>query len=156
MSSGGAYYLVPALGGAERRLADAYSTQVIFGRHLDWSPHGKFLVIADQLSPTDPRVNIVLISTESGQRAPMPSPPLPYFESPTFSPDGKNVAFVAGPGFFSTDIYIARVDGGKPRRLTFENLWINGLTWTSDGTEIVFSCNRGGLIGLWRIPVIRW
>jgi len=152
-SSAGAYYLVPALGGAERRLADAYSTQPIFGRHLDWSPDGKFLVIADQLSPTDPRVNIVLMSTESGQRAPMPSPPLPYFESPTFSPDGKNVAFVAGPGFFSTDIYIARVDGGKPRRLTFENLWINGLTWTSDGTEIVFSCNRGGLIGLWRISV---
>jgi Periplasmic component of the Tol biopolymer transport system len=40
-SSGGAYYLVPALGGAERRLTDAYSTQIIFGRHLDWSPDGK-------------------------------------------------------------------------------------------------------------------
>jgi Tol biopolymer transport system component/serine/threonine protein kinase len=152
-STGGAYYLVPSLGGVERRLADAYSSQVVFGRLLDWSPDGKFLAVGDQLSPKDSRPSIVLVSTESGQKRTMPSPAVRYLTSPTFSPDGKNLAFVAGSGFLSNDIYMARVAGGELRRLTFENLAINGLTWTSDGTEIVFSCNRGGLVGLWRVSL---
>src|SRR6267143_4233310 len=153
-AAGGAYYLVPSLGGAERKLADAYSSQqVVFGRLLDWSPDGKFLVVGDQLSPKDSGPSIVLISTESGQKSSVPLPPFPYLVSPTFSRDGKNLAFVAGSGFFSSDIYVARIPGGEPRRLTFDNLWISGLTWTSDGTEIVFSCSRGGLVSLWRVSV---
>jgi eukaryotic-like serine/threonine-protein kinase len=152
-AAGGAYYLVPSLGGAERKLADVYSSQTVFGRLLDWSPDGKFLVVGDQLSPKDSGPSIVLISTESGQKSSVPLPRFPYLVSPTFSPDGKNLAFVAGSGFFSSDIYVARARGGEPRRLTFDNLWISGLTWTADGTEIVFSCSRGGLVSLWRVSV---
>jgi len=151
--TGGAYYLVPSLGGAERKLADAYTSQIVFGRLLDWSPDGKFLVVGDQLSRNDSRPSIVLISIESGQKRTMPSPSVPYLASPTFSPDGKNLAFVAGSGYFSHDIYVARVAGGEPRRLTFDNRGIQGLTWTSDSTEIIFSYNRGGLYGLWRVSV---
>jgi serine/threonine protein kinase len=151
--TGGAYYLVPSLGGAERKLADAYTSQIVFGRLLDWSPDGKFLVVGDQLSPNDSRSSIVLISIESGQKRTMPSPSVPYLASPAFSPDGKNLAFVAGSGYFSHDIYVARVAGGEPRRLTFDNRGIQGLTWTSDSTEIIFSYNRGGLYGLWRVSV---
>jgi len=152
-TTGGAYYLVPSLGGAERKLADAYSSQIVFGRLLDWSPDGKFLVVGDQLSPNESRPSIVLISIESGQKSTMPSSPFPYLASPTFSPDGKNLAFVTGSGFLSHDIYVARVAGGEPRRLTFDNQAIHGLTWTPDGTELVFSYNRGGLVSLWKISV---
>ena len=152
-TTGAAYYLVPSLGGAERRLADAYLSQVVFGRLLDWSPDGKFLVVGDQLSPKDSRPSIVLISIESGQKKTIPSPLVPYLVSPTFSPDGKNLAFVAGPGFVSSDIYIAKGAGGEPRRLTFDSRGIRGLTWTSDGREIVFSYDRGGLNSLWRVSV---
>ncbi len=158
-TTGGAYYLVPSLGGAERKLADAYynyTAQVVgmvIGGLLDWSPDGKFLVVADQVSPKDSRPSIVLISIESGQKRTMTSPPAPYVASPAFSPDGKNLAFVEGLGYLAHDIYVAPVVGGEPRRLTFDNRIISGLTWTSDGKEIVFSSDRGGLNNLWRISV---
>ncbi len=156
-TTGGAYYLVPSLGGAERKLADAYTNPGVFagvlafGHFLDWSPDGKSLLVADRVSPKDSRPSIVLISIESGQKRTMTSPPGPYLASPTFSPDGKNLAFVEGLGYLAHDIYVAPVAGGEPRRLTFDNRIIHGLTWTSDGKEIVFSSNRGGLYSLWSV-----
>jgi Tol biopolymer transport system component len=150
-TTGGAYYLVPSLGGEERKLADAYTNQLGSGRFLDWSPDGKFLLVADQVSPKDPRPSIVLISIESGQKTTMTSPPGPYLASPTFSPDGKNLAFVQGLGYLAHDIYVAPVAGGESRRLTLDSRISGGLTWTSDGREVVFSSNRGGLYSLWSV-----
>ncbi len=42
--------------------------------------------------------------------------------------------------------------GGKPKRLTFDNRFITGMTWTPDGRDLVFSSFRRGLSSLWRIP----
>src|SRR5262249_53883022 len=79
------------------------------------------------------------------------SPPGPFVASPTFSPDGKYLAFVQGLSYLAHDIYLAPVAGGEPRRLTRDNGIIGGLTWTSNGREIVFSSNRGGLYNLWHV-----
>ena len=95
-TTGGAYYLVPSLGGAECKLADADTNPIVWGRTLDWSPDGKFLVVADKVSPKDSRPSIVLISIESGQKRVVTSPPGPYLATPTFSPEGKNLAFEQG------------------------------------------------------------
>ncbi len=149
---GDAYYLVPALGGPERKLADSYRNAVEFGNSLDWSPEGKFLVVTDRMSPQD-RLRLLLISTESGERKVVASPTDPFLASPRFSPDGKAVAFVAGPGFLAQDVYLVPVSGGEPKRLTFDKRFIHGLSWAPDGKEIVFSSDRGGLYSLWRVPV---
>jgi Tol biopolymer transport system component len=150
-ATGGAYYLVPSLGGAERKLADAYTRQTALGRLLDWSPDGKFLVVADQVAPEESRPSIVLISVESGRESTLTSPPGPYLASPAFSPDGKRLAFAQGLGYLAHDVYVAPVAGGEPRRLTFDDRIVGGLTWTADGREIVFSSNRGGLYTLWSV-----
>jgi Tol biopolymer transport system component len=45
------------------------------------------------------------------------------------------------------------ISGGEPRRLTFANTWVNGLDWTADGREIIFSKNGAwDDPTLWRIP----
>jgi eukaryotic-like serine/threonine-protein kinase len=149
---GGAYYLVPALGGPERKLADSYREELEFGSYPDWSPDGKFLAVADRVSPQD-RLRLLLISTEGGERKVVASPTDPFLASPRFSPDGKAVAFVAGPGFLAYDIYLVPVSGGGPRRLTFDKRLIQGLAWTPDSKEIIFASDRGGLYSLWRVPV---
>jgi Tol biopolymer transport system component len=41
--------------------------------------------------------------------------------------------------------------GGAPKRLTFDNCFILGITWTPDGRDIVFSSMRAGLASLWRV-----
>jgi eukaryotic-like serine/threonine-protein kinase len=151
--SGGAYFVVPALGGAERKIADTYEVPPTGGRCLDWSPDGKYLIVMDKVSPQDPRPSILLLSVEDGQRKRLASPPGPFLSSPTFSPDGKMLAFIQGAGFLAQDIFVMPASGGEPRRLTSDNRLIDGLTWTQDGKQIVFSSTRTGLASLWRVSV---
>jgi Tol biopolymer transport system component len=86
--------------------------------------------------------------------------------NPAFSPDGQSVAFVRIGSAESADIYIVPSTGGEPRRLTFDNTGLLGLTWSADGREIIYSSIRAGggdrqdnndyrtvfTSRLWRIP----
>ena len=148
-----AYYVVPALGGAERKIADASDVPLTSGRHMDWSPDGKYLLVTDKASPQDARPSILLLSVEDGHRKVLASPPGPFLASATFSPDGKMLAFIQGAGFLAQDIFVMPASGGEPRRLTSDNRLVEGLTWTRDGRQIVFSSTRTGLASLWRVSL---
>jgi Tol biopolymer transport system component len=147
------YYLIPALGGVERRIGDAYDRSHVFGRCLDWSLDGKYLIVADRMAPEDSRSSILLLAIEDGQRKVLVSQPDLYVANPTLSPDGTLVAYVQGAGFLAGDVHVVPVSGGRPHRLTSDGRSLDGLAWTADGREIVFSSNRGGLWRLWRVAV---
>ncbi len=149
---GNGYYLVPALGGPERRLAASYLTVPQLGRSLDWSPDGKFLAVADSASP-QAAPGILLISVESGEVRSLTSRANEYFASPAFSPDGTKITFAHGPEFLSHDVYLAGVSGGEPRRLTFDKQVVQGLSWTADGSAVVYSSNRAGIFRLWKVSI---
>jgi Tol biopolymer transport system component len=152
-SGGGAYYVIPALGGAERKIGEAYVEYYVFGRCIDWSLDGKYLIVADRMLPEDSRSSILLLSIEDGQRKVLVPQPALYIATPTLSPNGNLVAYVEGAGFLAGDIHVAPVSGGQPRRLTSDGRFLGGLAWTPDGKEIVFASNRGGLDRLWRISL---
>jgi Tol biopolymer transport system component len=153
-AQGSGIYLIPALGGSERRLDDAAPSQSGPGKSLRWSPDGKSLAIADATSLRGP-FGIFLFSLDSGERRPLTVPPAGSRgdSTPVFSPDGKRLAFVrTGLGGTTSDLYTVAVAGGEPNRLTFDSTYINGVTWTPDGSELVFSSERGGSIpNLWRM-----
>jgi TolB protein len=79
-------------------------------------------------------------------------------DDPEWSPDGQSIAFTAhdvgdeGPNYpnrpfisNSAEIYVLNADGtGTPRRLTHNNEEERALSWSPDGTRIVFSCLIGG------------
>ena len=146
-----AYYIMPALGGTERKIGDVYITQYSGRQCMNWSPDGKSLVVADRVSPQDARLSILLLSVEDGQRRVIVPQPDSFVSSPLYSFDGKMIAYAQGRGYLANEIYVVPATGGQPRRLTFDDRWIAGLAWTADGREIVFSSNRGGLWGLWRV-----
>ncbi len=149
-----AYYLIPALGGAERKIGEAYGQRQLYELYedcLDWSLDGKYLIVADRVVPEESRSSILLLSVEDGQRKVLVSQPDLYVARPILSPDGTAIAYAQGAGFIASDIYVVPASGGRSRRLTSDGRFLSGLAWTADGREIVFSSNRGGLLRLWRI-----
>ena len=56
---------------------------------------------------------------------------------PVFSPDGRQIAFVSDRGG-QWGIWLMSADGGAARRLT-EAIVLDLLTWSRDGTQIVYS-----------------
>jgi Tol biopolymer transport system component/tRNA A-37 threonylcarbamoyl transferase component Bud32 len=62
---------------------------------------------------------------------------------PSLSPDGKFLAFVAGP-LGRTRLYVRQVEGGSPVAITPENTGFARMPrWSPDGQRLVFSSERG-------------
>jgi tricorn protease len=76
--------------------------------------------------------------------------------SPSFSPDGKTIAFT-GEYDGNVDVYVVPAAGGVPRRLTYHPGAdvVNG--WTPDGTQVLFGSGRRSESGrtgqLFTIPI---
>lgn len=139
-----------AFGGTETRIASLPSEPI---QDLQWSPAGDLLVCAMKLAPAGPYA-LFRIGLRDGKLAQLTWPP------PTSSdwrlalaPDGKTIAF-ARDGGRDPGIYLIPAIGGKLTRLTSEEAGsVEGLTWTGDAREIVYSSSRGGSQGLWRLAV---
>jgi Tol biopolymer transport system component/DNA-binding winged helix-turn-helix (wHTH) protein len=151
---GRAWYLTSVLGGPESKLADVSPYfDLGSGNSAYFSPDGKSLAIVDKTTPTEPS-SIFLLGLQGSTRRKLTSPPRgttgDYY--PAFSPDGKRLAFARAVSFSATDLYVLPLAGGQPTRLTFDGFTIDGLAWTSDQREIIFSSRRGGSFNsLWRI-----
>src|SRR4030095_5109073 len=81
--------LIPPTGGRERRLAEV---QGLAHQGLTWSPDGRSLAVVDRSSPGDP-LGIFLLGAAPGVKRRLPPPPAPSAILPSFSPDGRTVAF---------------------------------------------------------------
>jgi Tol biopolymer transport system component/DNA-binding winged helix-turn-helix (wHTH) protein len=157
--------LIPALGGAEREVAQLGSfNRAQYGITMGgWTPDGRWLLLS--MKEGSDRYGLFLLSVESGEKRRLTSPPAvgtgDMFGS--ISPDGRAIAFSrvqsngAMGGAAIGDVYMLLVTPdfapkGEPRRLTFDGAGIGGVAWTADSREIVFSSNRSGSVALWRIP----
>jgi len=70
---------------------------------------------------------------------------------PTPSPDGSQIAFVRSTIEGVGDIFIVPASGGTPTQVTTDSTAIYGLTWSTDGSEILYAAERAGVAGLWRV-----
>jgi Tol biopolymer transport system component/DNA-binding winged helix-turn-helix (wHTH) protein len=150
-------YIVPALGGAERKVREThweerefYEVFWYFGR-LSWSPDGKLLAFSDRTASNGP-TSILLLSLDTLAARRLTSPGIPGDYNPVFSPDGKTLAFNRGSQGV-TSIYTVPVAGGEERRLITGPQFGWGLAWAPDGRNIVFG--RAGWLAtsgwLWKI-----
>jgi Tol biopolymer transport system component/DNA-binding winged helix-turn-helix (wHTH) protein len=139
---------VAALGGPEESLGPCGDRDY---RRLAWSPDGAWLAFPrrDQASP----LGIELASLETRRRKTLTHPPAGILgdSSPSFSPDGKRLAFCRNLTESVNDLYSIGLDGSGLKRLTFDNRDTMGLDWSSDGRSLVFSSSRAGIYSLWRV-----
>ena len=138
-------YLIPALGGQERRIGDGVYT-------LSWSADGRTLVTCSRPTPEQPNSNLILLSVETGEQRVLTQTAMPISDGlAAFSPDGKQIAFLRSFSLSAREVFTIPASGGAPRQLTFDKRPLFGLTWTGDSREIVFCANLGGGPSLWRI-----
>jgi Tol biopolymer transport system component/DNA-binding winged helix-turn-helix (wHTH) protein len=156
--------LVSALSGADRRLSDFPGADSI-----GWARDGHWLVVGRPGggSLPEPSRGIYLISVEGGNPRPlMVSPPGVADFQPAFSPDGRQLAYVscshapatAVPAWTRCEIHLVEVDGARvtsvPRRLTSQIPFISSVSWTRDGSAVIYAGEdqwAGGVETLWRV-----
>src|SRR6185503_12085709 len=108
-------FLVPALGGPERKLyagTSAFFTLYEHGNALFWSPDGESVGFSGRDSPTEPN-SIFLLSVASLEKRKITSPSAGFLgdSTPAFSPDGKTLAFMRWVSVGQGHIYLLSMSG---------------------------------------------
>jgi serine/threonine protein kinase len=149
-------YLIPALGGSERKLSDV-SGAAWAAPFLSWSPDSKWLAFPgpensrSSAETQGARIYLLNVETLESRILPYPSSTCAVALGPAFSPVGDQIAsYCADQAFAVGAIYILSAQGELVR--TFRRLdgEFGGLAWTSDGKSIVYSVNNF----LWRVPAL--
>jgi Tol biopolymer transport system component/DNA-binding winged helix-turn-helix (wHTH) protein len=149
------YYLVPSMGGTERKIADTYPLSLMFGNTISWFPDGRQLVVT-RVDSTDGPVSLFLVTIGSDEPRRLTSP-LPGSlgdSNPAVSPNGRLIVFSrmnrsnAG-GLFLLELTDDLEPRGEPVQLTSDPKGYRDPVWTPDGEEIIFASD--GI--LWRMRV---
>jgi serine/threonine protein kinase len=140
----GAVYVIPPLGGTERKVVSA---NVIA---LSWMPDSESLLVSARADAAE-NPGIFRVSTGTGElrRLTTPSPEVLAGDfDPVPSPDGEG--FVFARRISRQDLCAARIDGSEIRQLTQDGAPITGAVWKGN-RQILFSSNRSGHAALWQL-----
>ena len=140
-------FTVSPLGGPSRKLADCDKYE---GDSLAWSPDGSTLAMK---APDSRGIDLMTVATGVVHHFTEVPPEDMQDSNPAFSPDGSLLAFVRWHASGVANVFVVPLSGGEPKRLSFDNLKIEGLTWEPDNRHLVFSSNRGGPFSLWRVDI---
>jgi Tol biopolymer transport system component len=139
-------FTMSQLGGAERQISDS-------GTHVAWAGDSKSVLIRDRERDSSP-FGIRQVFLDTLERRVLTQAPVGAgdwrFE---VSPDRRTLAFIRYEKRGIADLYVVPMAGGEPRRLSNWNAPIEGLAWTPDSREIVYSVNEPAASRLWRILV---
>jgi Tol biopolymer transport system component len=142
--SGHGVFTMSQLGGAERQVSAS-------GTHVAWAHDSKSVLIRDAERNTGPfGIHQVFLDTLERRRltqAPVGDGDWKF----EVSPDGGTLAFVRYEKRGIADLYVVPMAGGEPRRLSNWSAAIDGLSWTPDGREIVYSVDEPAASRMWRI-----
>lgn len=140
-------FLIPSLGGDERKLVDIRERHVMDAPQLTWSPDARRLAFAD-VDAEGP--GLFSLAPETGERWRLTAGPGPRGDlDPAFSPDGRQLAFRRGENEAHTEIWLLRLTEagrpvGKPEKLTSMRIRSTSPVWSGDGRHVIFS---SGLFG---------
>lgn len=127
----GALWELSALGGSPRMITKSLSEadishdgERIAYFHLNGS-RGVDLVVRNR-SSSEVRVTAQLSATES-------------YDLPRWSPDDKEIAFMARPTLYTNQIAVVPASGGGIRLIADEDVYMDGFCWRPDGSGLIYS-----------------
>lgn len=152
-------YLISALGGAERKLADITPSGGWEPIALSWSPDGRWVAFSKQNSSAkkgaEPSehfsIHLVNVDTAEERTVPRPAPDCVNIWQPAFSFDGRYLASVCVLTEGVAKIYVQNPDGTQPREVTDarSSQGFSGLAWARNGRSLLYSSDQH----LWRVPL---
>ena len=140
--AGTGIYVVPALGGPERKLRSTRMSWNWFSL-ISWSPDGKWIALADFL-PEREHAGIYLLSTETLESRPIPSSPECIDNGqPAFSHSGEDLAYWCERSVNEAVLYSLPLQGGPAKMISLFRDFPSGLTWSADDKELIYSLGLG-------------
>ena len=125
---------------------------ISYARPLDWSPDGRFIV---SLTTNDDRSNeLALVSLKDGSISTLKRNEWQFTHNAAVSPDGRYLAFDYYP--YESDgqhIYVYDLETQQENILVRDRSANMTLSWTPDGNHLLFSSDRTGVMGIWKVPV---
>jgi Tol biopolymer transport system component/DNA-binding winged helix-turn-helix (wHTH) protein len=141
-------YIVPALGGPERKLRSTRMPWIAFTFFnlclVSWSPDGKWIAFADQVQE-DEHERIYLLSMETLETRQIPINPMCLGEGlPAFSHSGEYLAYWCLRTAYDAVLYFLPMRGGPPKSISSFRAFPNGLAWSADDKRLIYSLNSLG------------
>ncbi len=141
-------YVVPALGGPERKLRSTRIPGTDFTllnfTVISWSPDGKSIAFADGALEEE-HTRIYLLSMETLEARQIPINPMCIGEGlPAFSHNGKYLAYWCLRTAYDAVLYSLPTQGGQPKTISSFRAFPNGLTWSADDKKLIYSLSSLG------------
>jgi Tol biopolymer transport system component/DNA-binding winged helix-turn-helix (wHTH) protein len=143
--------IVPSIGGQDRLVTRLSDRRI---HSVSWSPDTSRTILAmsaQRRAHQSFALSILLPDADSVRSLTAPALWTTGDMRPIFSPDGSRIAFIRGSVEGAEDLFVVPVEGGEPTRVTTDSTTIRGLSWTQDGEGLIYSAQRGGVEGLWRV-----
>jgi Tol biopolymer transport system component/DNA-binding winged helix-turn-helix (wHTH) protein len=136
----GSIFLIPALGGAEWKLADIEVPRLEqHASRLSWSPDSRHIAFGGKLNGRDGSGIWLIAVDRSGQprRLTVATDSAPFDFGPAFSPNGRSLAFIRAIAYNSADLYVQRLaedlaPSGEPNPATYDHIRIETAAWVND------------------------
>jgi Tol biopolymer transport system component/DNA-binding winged helix-turn-helix (wHTH) protein len=137
-------YVVPALGGPERKLRSTRMPVTNFLTPINWSQDGKWIAFADA-APGDEHARVNLLSMETLEAKQIPISPMCIGEGqPAFSHNGEYLAYWCLREVFDAILYSLPIRGGQRKAIASVRAFPNGLTWSADDKKLIYSLHSLG------------
>ena len=133
-------------GGRPERVTDTGT-----GSGLDWSPDGRTFLYSGAGPGESVSGGLQLADARTGAIRRITGPG--YFPYASFSPNGRQIAYVRYESMTSADVYLMPSEGGAERRITSDRIAVLGLAWRATGNALIAGTARAGMSELWEFPL---